>query len=116
MGIKTFLTKIGKGIIWPFAALFQAIFSPTGYDLLTRAAEIALQTPLGKLVLSVVEEIENIKNGEDGVDKHLAAVEKIIAEAMSLNIAYTKWAINILIELAVGVLKRRLVQLVNALE
>lgn len=114
MGMKKVLGTIGKGILWPFAQLFRVILSPQGYDLLAKAAELALATPLGKLVLAVVQEIQNVKAGEDGWAKHQAAFEKIVTEAMRLNLAYTKWAVNILIELAVGVLKRKLVALVNA--
>jgi hypothetical protein len=114
MGVKNALKKVAGAIAWPFAQLFHAILSPRGYELLGQAAELALATPLGKLVAAVVEEIENVKTGEDGWAKHQAAFEKIVAEAMKLNLAYTKWAINILIELAVGVLKKKLVSLVNA--
>lgn len=114
MAVKKILGKVARGIAWPFAKLFAAIFSPRGYALLAQAAELALATPLGRLTMAVVEEIENIRANEEGFAKHQAAFEKIVAEAMKLNLAYTKWAVNILIELAVGVLKKKLIALVDA--
>ena len=99
------LAKVAKAIFSPFVKLFRAVFSAAGQKLLGRAAEAALNTPLGRLALAVVEEIENLQRGGTGADKHAAAIQKIIQEATRLKLEWKESFVNLLIELAVQRLK-----------
>lgn len=105
MGLKRIVKAIGKAVATPFVKLFRAVFSVAGQKLLARAAQAALKTPLGGLVLAVVEEIENLKQGETGAEKHAAALQKILQEAARLKLQWKESFVNLLIELAVQRMK-----------
>lgn len=105
MGLKRIAKQIAQTVTSPFVKIFYVIFSPVGRRLLARAADAAFKTPLGSLVLAVVEEVENIRRGETGMEKHAAAIQKIIDQATQLKLEWKESLVNLLIELAVQRLK-----------
>ena len=108
MGIKDVLTKIVCGAAYPFRALVGFILRPDVTALLVKAAKAAVQkTKLGALVNAVVAEVELIKAKDPNVDPHAAAVNLIIDRATEASLFWKASLVNLLIELAVFLLKHQ---------
>ena len=99
MGIK----KVLKKIAWPFIKLGKVLFGKSGLDALKAAGKALLNSALGKIVWSVVAELEasNFSNEE----KRAAAFARIALAAKDAGLDVKASFINLLIELAVQRLK-----------
>ena len=106
MSLKGVLSKIVRGAAYPFRALVGFILRPDVTALLVKAAKAAVQkTKLGALVNAVVAEVELIKAKDPNIDPHAAAVNLIIARATEASLFWKASLVNLLIELAVFLLK-----------
>ena len=98
------MSIFGK-IAWPFRALVGLLDWKQALQI---AAELALKTDLGSIVKAIVEEMENVRADLPGIEKHKVAVMKIIKAAKALKLFWRTSLVNLLIELAVYLLQRKL--------
>jgi hypothetical protein len=96
---------------WPLDKLGTALLYPLRLipwrKLARAAAQAALRTELGRLVQRIVAEVEAQHSGASGPVKHSIAAGRIIQAAAVQGLPWRKWAVNILIELVIGLQKQR---------
>jgi len=97
-GIKTVVTAIGHG----FAAVFGANGEQAVKDFAAAEVEL-LKTDAGQVALQVVETLET--TGLTSASKRTAAAAQITAELAKEGISAGEATVNLLIELAVNVVK-----------
>lgn len=88
--------------------VWNALRAVSPWELLRIAADAALQTELGELTREIVAEIELAQTDLPGIEKHALAVARIVNLARGGGINWSTSLVNLLIELAVYLLKRKL--------
>lgn len=102
--IGHFFASVGKGIAHGFEKLFG---SKVAHDFAHAAAEL-LKSKLGTIVLDAVDAVESLSPTLGSEEKRKAAFSKILSDATAAGISTSTSIVNMLIEIAVNMLKGKI--------